>query len=320
MVGFISSALNQSQNPGNQFMQLMKKEIALMKRLVVPLVIFSILLFACSLSTTATPAVVSTAPVLSQLPTATEPPTATVPPAATAIQAATATQAATVPPAAQTNAACNEMTLFLDPALASGFSCQSVAEAAGDPNAPGFVVNPKYTEITLTGYILSDRFFTPKIDLYPVQRYSELLPDMIPTRVAALQVLIGGAPTGSKTLPILPIFNAAQEFFAGYQVLPFGSGNGIRFLTQYSQFADPINNHEIFYTYQGLTSDGKYWISAILPISNPLLPADGNTPPNAQSWDGYMAALTTQLNAQPPESYSPTITMLDALVSSISIH
>jgi len=32
-----------------------------------------------------------------------------------------------------------------------------------------------------------------------------------------------------------------------------------------------------------------------------------------------MAALTTQLNAQPPQSYSPTITMLDALVASMRV-
>jgi hypothetical protein len=279
-----------------------------MKRLVYPLAIISILFFACTLSTTATPPVISTVPVTLQPPTATEPPTII------------ATQAATVTSGLQTNTTCNELALYMDPALASGFSCQSVPESAGDANAPGFTVNPKYTEITLTGYILPDRFFTPKIDLYPVQRYSELLPNMIPTQVTALQVLIGGGPTGSKGLPILPIFNASQEIFAKYQVLPFGSGNGIRYLTQYSQFADPINNHEVFYSYQGLTSDGKYWLSAILPISNPLLPADGNNPPNAQSWDRYVAALTTQLNSQPLESYSPAITMLDALVASITIH
>ena len=158
---------------------------------------------------------------------------------------------------------------------------------AGDHNAPGFAVNPQYTEISLTGYLLSDRFFTPHIDVYPVQRFSELLPDVIPPKLAALQALIAGGPTGSKGLPFLPNFNAGQEFFAKYQVIPFVSGNGIRYLTQYSQFTDPINNHELFYTYQGLTSDGKYWISAILPISNPILPADGKNPPNGQSWDDF---------------------------------
>ena len=286
-----------------------------MKRLVVPLAILSILLFACSLSTTATPAVVSTAPVIPQPPTATEPP------------AATATQTATFPPAPQTNAACNEMTLFLDPALASGFSCQSVAEVAGDPNAPGSPVNPKYTEVTFTGYILSDRFFTPHIDVYPVQRFSELLPDSIPMKVAALQALIGGGPTSDKGLPFLPTFEAAQELITQYKVVSFGNGKGIRYLTQFSQYFDPINNNEFFYTFQGLTSDGKYWISAILPISSPLLPADGKNPPNGQSVDDfnngfptYITALTAQLNTLPPESFSPSITMLDALIASLSIH
>ena len=285
-----------------------------MKRLVVPLALLSILMFACSISSTPTASVATSAPAATTAPVTTNPPAATETSTATVIPQPTNTSAP------KTNVTCNELALFLDPALASGFNCQSVAEA-GDPSAPGFAVNPKYTEITLTGYILSDRFFTPHIDIYPVQRYSELVPDVIPTQVAALQALIAGGPTGTKGLPFLPVFNASQEFFAMYQVLPFASGNGIRFLTQYSQFADPINNHEIFYTYQGLTADGKYWVSATLPISNPLLPADGtNNPPNAQNWDSYLAALAAQLNATSPQSYSPTIPMLDALIGSISIH
>jgi len=118
--------------------------------------------------------------------------------------------------------------------------------------------------------------------------------------VAALQALIAGGPSGDKGLAFLPIINAAQEFHAQYRVISFVSGNGIRYLTQFSQYFDPINNHEVFYSYQGLTADGKYWISAILPISNQLLPADSKNPPNGQSWDdfnngfpAYIASLTT---------------------------
>jgi hypothetical protein len=53
---------------------------------------------------------------------------------------------------------------------------------------------------------------------------------------------------------------------------------------------------------------------------------DGTNPPNGQSWDDfgnnfakYVADITAQLNAQAPKNYSPTITMLDALVTSIRI-
>ena len=236
-----------------------------MKRFVYIISILSILLFACTISTTATPQAVA-----SEVPTA-------GPPTATGLPTATEPPVATEPPAPQTNTTCNELALWLDPVLASGFSCQTVPEA-GSPDNPGFEVNPQYTELTLTGYVLSDRFFTPKISIYPVQRFSELLPDAIPQMVAALQVLIGGGPTVNRGLPLLPNFNAGQEFFAQYKVISIGSGNGIRFLTQYSQYYDPVNNHELIYTFQGLTGDGKYWISAILPISNPILPADGNIP------------------------------------------
>ncbi|MEO8354588.1 MAG: hypothetical protein ABI621_01610 [Chloroflexota bacterium] len=41
------------------------------------------------------------------------------------------------------------------------------------------------------------------------------------------------------------------------QVINFQNGRGIRFLTQYAQYPAPINNHELFYHFQGLTNDGK---------------------------------------------------------------
>jgi hypothetical protein len=232
---------------------------------------------------------------------------------------------ATEPSAPQTNVTCNGVALFLDPALASGFNCQSVPEAA-DTSLPPFGVNPQYTEISLQGYTLADRMMTPHIDVFPVERYAQLLPDLVNPRLTSLQSLVGGAAPGTSELPVLPIQNAAQLIHAQYQVITFTNGSGTRYLTEYAQFFDPINNHDMFYTFQGLTSDGKYWISAILPISNPILPADGNNPPNGQSWDDfgnnfpkYIADITTQLNSQPPANYSPTLPMLDALVASVRI-
>ena len=284
-----------------------------MKRMMYFLAILSVLSFACIISTTPTPAIVTAAPPTLAMLTATEPEAATLPPMTSE------------PTAAQTNVTCNELKLYLDPALASGSSCQTLPEVSG-PDIPPFGINPEYSELSLTGYVLSDRFFSPKIAVYPVQRFSELFPDVIPTKLAELQALIGGGPSSANGLPFLPNFNASQEFFAQYKVILFGSGNGIRYLTQYSQFFDPINNHEMFYTYQGLTADGKYWISAILPVSHPILPADGNNPPGGQSaedfannFPSYIGDLTTQLNSQDPGSFSPPITMLDALVTSIKI-
>jgi hypothetical protein len=284
-----------------------------MKRPIYFLVILSLLIFACTISTTATPSAATPATAVSETPTETSSPSVTEPPMVTK------------PPALQANITCNGLAFFLDPALASGFGCQMVPEVSGQSGL-AFEINPQYTELTLTGYVLSDRFFAPKILVYPVQRFSELLPDVIPSKVATLQALIGGGPTGDKGLPLLPNFNAGQEFFAQYLAISFRSGDGIRYLTQLSQYFDPINNHELFYTFQGLTGDGKNWVSAILPVSNPILPADGNNPPNGQSQEefgnnfpAYITDLTNQLNTQPADNYSPGIALLDALVVSIQV-
>jgi len=231
-----------------------------------------------------------------------------------------------VTPAVQPNVTCNNVSLYLDPTLATGFQCQTVAEVSG-AGYPGFSVNPQYTEITFQGYILADRFFTPHVDVFPAQRYVEIAPDVnIPSRVSALQALIGGGAPGGGALPVLPIFNASQEFYAHYQVFPFSTGSGIRYLTQYSQFADPINNHEMFYSYQGLTADGKYWISAILPVSLASLPANGDNPPDDQTAEQfsnnlttYLADMTVKLNAQADGDFIPTLSSLDELVSSLKV-
>jgi len=284
-----------------------------MKRIVYFLLPLSILIFACTIS--ATPTVIP--------PAITLPPSITAPPPATLLPVVTATEPPVVTelPVPQTNVICNELALFLDPALASGYDCKTIPEVSGE----GFDVNPQYTELTFQGYPLSDRFFTPHIAVFPIQRFSELAPDAVNADVAALQVLIGGGAVGDS-LPLLPIFNAAQEFHAQYKVLAFTNGSGVRYLAQYAQFADPINNHEMFYSYQGLTSDGKYWISAILPISNSALPENGDNPPNGQTFEEfgnnfptYIADITSQLNSQTAESFSPTLLMLDALVTSIRI-
>ena len=288
-----------------------------MKRFVYFFAILAMLLFACSLPTTTLTPVASVPPAETQPATATVLPAATTAPAATEPATATLESIATEKPAPQTNSTCNEIRFFLDPSLASGFNCQSMPEAA-DTSAPAFAVNPAYTEVTLKGYPLADRLMQPHIDVYPVARYAQLLPDIIPADVTALQSLINGGAPGNE-LPVLPVQDAAQQFHAQYKVMAFASGSGIRFITQYAQYADPVNNHDAFYAYQGLSPDGKYWISAMLPISNTVLPADGSNPPSGQFQD-YITAMADKLNAMPVDSFSPTIGVLDALITSITIH
>ena len=75
-----------------------------------------------------------------------------------------------------------------------------------------------------------------------------------------------GAPIAVAQLPTVPFFNAQQAFASNIQILSFQNGRGVRFLTEYAQYPVSANNQDLFYHFQGLTSDGAYYIIAILPI------------------------------------------------------
>ena len=119
---------------------------------------------------------------------------------------------------------------------------------------------------------------------------------------------------------------ADTEGYAKAAVLPFASGGGIRFMTEYAQYTAAVNNHDLFYTYQGVTSDGQYWVTVILPITHPILPVNSENPPGGMTWEDfsnnyepYITDMVNQLNAQPDDSYFPTLTLMDALAASITI-
>ncbi|MBN2386855.1 MAG: hypothetical protein JXB85_07520 [Anaerolineales bacterium] len=268
-----------------------------MKKTLPLLIVLVLVTLACN---TPTPVVTTPPPIV------TEPPVTTEAPVITA-----------APPV---NVTCNEISIYLDPGVAAGYTCETVPESTMEME-----IRPEYTKLTLQGYALSDRFFVPHISVFPVQGYTDLLPDFVPGRVAELQGLLAGTPPGDS-LPFLPVFNAAQTFHAQYQVVPFVDGSGIRFLTLYAQYFAPINNHDLFYTYQALTADGQYWISAILPVSHPTLPENADNPPGGLTWEEfsnnyvpYITDLTSSLNAQDPASFAPSLALLDALAASITI-
>jgi hypothetical protein len=275
-----------------------------MKRLLLCFGFLAALLLACNLPTTTTP-------------NATDQSGATNTKGGGLQPSDTPSQEPTGTPAPTTNTTCHEITFYLDPGLASGVQCETVPEFT---SPTGIGTNPQYTKVSLQGYVLSDRFMQPVLSIFPVDKFTAMLPD-VGAQVTALQALIAGGAPGAKELPFLPIQYAHQLYSAQFAVLKFQSGSGIRFLTQYAQAYYPANNHEMIYSYQGLTSDGKYWVSVILPISNPDLPENGDNPPADlyTNPDPYYAKISAVLNADPLNSFNPSMIKLNELVESITI-
>jgi len=194
---------------------------------------------------------------------------------------------------------------------------------------------PGHLEVMLGDYyVLQGKFHQPQIYVYPAQAYAELVPPAFESLHRLNNILgISGVPINADQLPTVPFFNAQQVFASNIQVISFQNGSGVRFLTQYSQSPAPVNNHELFYQFQGVTSDGTYHIIAILPITASFLaensdlaatmPIGGIDYPDMSSsnpdWQGYYSAATESLNATPLNSFTPEINQLDLMIQSIEI-
>lgn len=192
--------------------------------------------------------------------------------------------------------------------------------------------HPEMTRITLTGYPQSRTQWSERIYVISVDEFENIDSVLINSRVMVLQGLLSASTpppaygTGGWVPPMLPDVGGMPAFFAQYGLVPFADGGGIRFITELRFDAMPISNGGAIYTYQGLTSDGQYWVSAFLPIHNTALVANENTlPAGFATWDDFWAGYDTHiadvvntLNTQPPGTFDPLIADLDALVSSIT--
>ncbi len=262
----------------------------------------SILLSACA------PVV----PATQVVPTATSAPAATLAPKATDVPAATA-----VP----TKDASLHLSLNTG-SLAKGFVTQTVAAVTDSTNNPIWMVLPEYTLATLQGYPITSHQMKPQIFIYPVKDLGTVNEGA--ARIAAsLQTLLQ-SPQEIANMPFMPLFNASQMLHVQLQYLDFKSGKGLRYLTQFAQGYLPINNNDLFYTYQGLTNDGKYYVAAVLPVNHPSLPADekvtGKEPAEFTSdFPAYVANVAKSLNPQAATTFTPDLTQLDAMMSSIEI-
>jgi len=180
---------------------------------------------------------------------------------------------------------------------------------------------PEHTRLTMQGYPVAKHVRQAQVFVYPVAGLA--VNQAAAKAVADLQALLDSRQVG-ETLPALPLINEAQAFHAQVQFLDFANLSGVRYLTTYGQAAVPISNRALFYTFQGLTADGKYYIAAVLPANLPDLPADEAMPADqragfVEKYPAYRAETVALLDAQPAATFTPDLSLLDALVESIAV-
>ena len=281
-----------------------------------------------TLPTAAPPLIITEAPI---------PPGFTEPAAITEAPTAAPTAAPTPPPGTELNL--GGVYMVLPPCLPVSASGLIIPAQLYDPMGGPQEVYPQHRRIDYSGYPLSGTFFEPYMRVFPVAdfatAYAAAPENYAAPTISALQSLLAARPPdGDAALPFLVMAGAAQVFHAQAAYLDFANGSGVRYLTSYGQYYVPYNNHDLFYTFQGLTADGKYWVSAVFPVNHALLPpsADSSVVPpggiaipsyTSPSFDAdmtaYYAAMKALMNAQPADTFTPALDCLDQYITSLNV-
>jgi hypothetical protein len=169
--------------------------------------------------------------------------------------------------------------------------------------------------------------------IYPVEAYLDVYReaevDEVSQRIETLQALLQDRPNPiDGEIPVLPGFgDAQQDLAAQIKYLDFDGGSGVRFLTHYGVGVVPITDHSTFYTFQGLTDDGNYYIAYYHPASTELLPGDFEAIGDliededafAENFETYLQEIGDQLDAAETADFTPDLTNLDAMLESLQI-
>ena len=207
--------------------------------------------------------------------------------------------------------------------IAQDVSWQRVP-ASHDPQTPTGPT-PEYTELTFqnyedgSGWVSTGQY----IRVYPVVTFSS--DPNVPYAVALerLRNVLAARPVVPEgDLPMLPIVMGTQMVRTQVQYLDFATGSGIRYVTATGLDQSPLDG-ALFYTFQGLTTDGAYYIAAHFPVSGvlPVSEAMNTEQYNAfvARYDDYLAEVTAQLEAATPQSFSPNLATLDHLAASMNV-
>ena len=217
-------------------------------------------------------------------------------------------------------------------ALASEVKTVVVPANNGDPHGPGWDTHAAYLQFLFEGYQPELGYFqaavqpVPQVAIYNAHEYASLS-WVAYMEIERLKTLLAERPSSiNDAIPFLPLLNAAQDLQAQVAYLEFEGGSGVRFITHYGQEPRPYVNGELLYTFQGLSADGRYYVSATFPINTSILPDTFAEAPEVADFEAfarnlatYQAEMTQALNQLAPSDFTPDLALLDGIIQSLTI-
>jgi hypothetical protein len=219
--------------------------------------------------------------------------------------------------------------------IASVVKAEARSLNPNDPNAPpGLNGLPQHIRISFGEDKLTNDFLNPRerqILVIPLEEYRKLYKNedqrsAFDNEIDRLKSLLKDKPGKvEEPITVMPPLGAQQVFHLRLKYIDFNGGNGIRFITHYAQNIDPVTNASLFYTFQGMTSDGKYYLSAFIPLETSALPKDLQSTSKSEQdeaanlFDVYINRVAGVLNNLKVEDFKPNLIDLDSVMQSLEV-
>ena len=156
-------------------------------------------------------------------------------------------------------------------------------------------------------------FENNNLELTALQNLLAERPDLTPFTVA----------DATNNLPFLPITPTNQVLRTQVQYLDTPSLQGVRYVTLLRLDVSPFLGSEFLYTFQGTSTDGSTYVSAVFHLNTALFPAE--LPPDFDQttfetqYADYLSQSAATLNTATPDQFTPSLTALDAVIQSFGI-
>jgi hypothetical protein len=204
---------------------------------------------------------------------------------------------------------------------------------------------PKHLAFTLVGYgsPQSENSFyeSPSIEIYPITDFRKVLAisaylQTFDNEVQSLQILLRKKPASWKgKIPYLPYIDATQSFHAHLKYIKFKGGQGVGSVVRYDMENSLVRDRQLAYTFQGITNDGRYYISATFPIAAPSLnlPKDGSitvhegyrlpltvllSDQQEKKYQAYLKRMKNKLEKMSADQYAPNLELLEEMIGSLN--
>lgn len=233
-----------------------------------------------------------------------------------------------------------------DQMLADEISAKIIdATPIHDPSGNPDGVLPRHLSLQFTGSYGDRRGYTPypEINVFSIDAFVKMFrhtdhSEGFDEKFRTLRSALSKQPAEfDGEYPFIPYLAATQLVHSHLSYISFENGKGIGYVTQFNHADEVlINNKRLVYVYQGITSNGKYLVSAEFPLRAPFLPGEpykgshlGYTVRNyrnREEWQAiqeeykkYLPAAEAELRSATDNQFTPNLADIKKLIASLEI-